>query len=92
MYPAANIMRVRNGANTINQIVAVGRNLTALLKQNRRELASPGIQEAKNSRSQEFKNSRSRLPPELRWRGVAGNAQELQAAPLQRKSHERFGL
>jgi hypothetical protein len=77
-------MRVRNGANTINQIVAVGRNLTALLKQNRRELASPGIQEAKNSRS--------RLPPELRWRGVAGNAQELQAAPLQRKSHERFGL
>jgi hypothetical protein len=46
-------MRVRNGANTINQIVAVGRNRTALLKQNRRELASPGNQEAKNSRSQE---------------------------------------
>jgi len=34
-------MRVRNGANTINQIVAVGRNRTAVLKQNRRELASP---------------------------------------------------
>jgi hypothetical protein len=50
-------MRVRNGANTINQIVAVGRNLTALLKQNRRELASPGIQEAKNSRSQRIQEA-----------------------------------
>ena len=40
MHPVATNGNVRNGANTINQIVAVGRNRTAPMKQKRRKLAS----------------------------------------------------
>jgi hypothetical protein len=37
--PADSTENVRNGARTINQIVAVGRNRTAIKKQQQREVA-----------------------------------------------------
>jgi hypothetical protein len=68
IYPAAKIGIVRNGANKINQIVAVGRNRTALLNQKRSELASPErrerLRQAPSSKRAtfEFTRNKSGLP------------------------------